>query len=375
MCLSFGYVMPPPNKKTTEVFIREVHEKYNGKYGCEEVDYQGAKTPVVLVCPYHGRFSLIPNVILNKHRSCACQECGLINKARKRQLDIEVFKARLFSVFGDDVSLVEDTYYEDRPLFVCSKHGEFRSDRTDVLSLKQGCPKCAKNSRKSVEFYVDQFTETHGDRYDYSLVEVVDTSKKVKIVCKEHGVFEQTIHSHIKGRGCMKCAKPVHDITSFVSAANKVHGNRYSYTESKYVSSLTKVRIECLEHGYFWQTPHSHINSACGCPLCAINTFSEADVGYLYVFAAEGVVKIGITKQNYKNRLNSVRSSSGYDFKLVKLFESTGVKVMSEEKNLLSVFRSMFCGVGMVFDGSTECFATDSVDTIVKYCEDAMRGQ
>ena len=29
----------------------------------------------------------------------------------------------------------------------------------------------------------------------------------------------------------------------------------------------TKIKINCLKHGYFYQTPHNHLNSR-GCPIC-----------------------------------------------------------------------------------------------------------
>ena len=41
-----------------------------------------------------------------------------------------------------------------------------------------------------------QFKTAHGDRYDYSLVEYKNAQTKVKIICKEHGVFEQLPQSH-----------------------------------------------------------------------------------------------------------------------------------------------------------------------------------
>ncbi|MNR09625.1 hypothetical protein D3C85_1258350 [compost metagenome] len=45
----------------------------------------------------------------------------------------------------------------------------------------------------------------HGDRYDYSLTEYVNTETKLKIICKAHGVFEQRPKCHEKGKGCVKC--------------------------------------------------------------------------------------------------------------------------------------------------------------------------
>ena len=36
-----------------------------------------------------------------------------------------------------------------------------------------------------------RFRGVHGDKYDYSLVEYVHNKLKVKIICNEHGIFEQ----------------------------------------------------------------------------------------------------------------------------------------------------------------------------------------
>lgn len=45
------------------------------------------------------------------------------------------------------------------------------------------------------------------DRYDYSMVVFVDRLTKVNILCKEHGVFQQSPVGHCKGAGCSECWK------------------------------------------------------------------------------------------------------------------------------------------------------------------------
>ncbi|HEX7413193.1 MAG TPA: hypothetical protein VF411_04030 [Bacteroidia bacterium] len=46
----------------------------------------------------------------------------------------------------------------------------------------------------------------HGDRYDYSKIQHIYSSDKVTIICKTHGEFKQTPHSHLKGKGCSDCS-------------------------------------------------------------------------------------------------------------------------------------------------------------------------
>jgi hypothetical protein len=54
----------------------------------------------------------------------------------------------------------------------------------------------------------------------------------------------------------------------FINKAKKVHGDKYDYSKVEYVNSQTKVCIICPEHGEFWQEPSAHIRGH-ECPLCA----------------------------------------------------------------------------------------------------------
>lgn len=126
----------------------------------------------------------------------------------------------------------------------------------------------------------------HNDRYDYSSVVYTGSETKVKIICPEHGPFEQTPKNHLRGRGCSKCGrKKVADklaftTEEFISRARKVHGDKYDYSEAVYRGINTKVKIICPEHGPFEQTPNTHLRpkSPCGCPRCAHDRSSSSRV-------------------------------------------------------------------------------------------------
>ena len=55
--------------------------------------------------------------------------------------------------------------------------------------------------------FIKKSKEIHGDKYDYSLVDYINSKTKVKIICKEHGIFVQTPRSHVTGSGCPLCDK------------------------------------------------------------------------------------------------------------------------------------------------------------------------
>lgn len=54
--------------------------------------------------------------------------------------------------------------------------------------------------------FIKRAKEIHGNKYDYSLVEYINTVTKVKIICPFHGIFEQKPNNHIKRKHkCKKC--------------------------------------------------------------------------------------------------------------------------------------------------------------------------
>ena len=99
--------------------------------------------------------------------------------------------------------------------------------------------------RKTPEEYLQQFQETHGDRYDYSKVEYVERSQKIIIICPEHGEFLQLPRSHLIGRGCPKCKQRVRQ-TNVIEQFKKVHGDRYDYSKVEYVGAHQQVIIICM---------------------------------------------------------------------------------------------------------------------------------
>ena len=121
--------------------------------------------------------------------------------------------------------------------------------------------------------FIEKAIKKHGLRYDYSKVEYINSTTKVKITCPTHGVFLQTPQAHVRGDGCPLCANNRRGKTlklskgEFIERANIVHKNFYSYENTNYVNYSTKVTITCPIHGDFEQFPSSHLKGY-GCPKC-----------------------------------------------------------------------------------------------------------
>ena len=122
------------------------------------------------------------------------------------------------------------------------------------------------------EKFLEKAKLVHGDKYDYSKVEYIDSKTKVCIICTEHGEFWQTPNKHLSGQGCAECGKKINKkcltTNEFIERAKKIHGNKYDYSKVEYKKAIEKVCVICPEHGEFWIAPHNHLEGK-KCKYCA----------------------------------------------------------------------------------------------------------
>ena len=192
-----------------------------------------------------------------------------------------------------DYSLVNYTTAHTKVKIICKIHSIFEQSPNSHLRGK-GCLLCSGSKKKTTEEFISQAIETHGNKYDYSLVEYISTKHKVKIICKEHGIFEQEAKSHINGVGCPSCSGVNKRSTNdFIKLAKEIHADKYNYSLVDYKSTDRKVKIICSIHGIFEQLPESHLKNN-GCDRCRItyksNTidFIEKSIekhGYIYDYS------------------------------------------------------------------------------------------
>jgi hypothetical protein len=174
-------------------------------------------------------------------------------------------------------SLTEYINVHTKVKIICSIHGIFEQTPNNHANNKRGCPKCGMKllaqksgiaATKAANMFVEKAVKVHGDKYDYSLVNYINNNTKVKIICKIHGIFEQSPAHHLRKTNCSKC-KGNSKLTTqqFIDKANAMHNNKYDYSMINYKNNKTKIKIICLEHGEFEQTPNRHLGGD-NCPIC-----------------------------------------------------------------------------------------------------------
>lgn len=194
--------------KTTEDFVKKSNKVHNNKFNYSKTIYVKSSDKVIIICPIHKEFEQKAN---NHLIGRGCSKCGgsRISSSKTKTTHQFIHESKI--VHGDryDYSKVHYIRSDKIVIITCKIHGDFEQKPNTHL-LGSGCPECSKikigqlKRLTKIEF-IKKSKLVHGNTYIYDLVCYKTARVKVKILCKKHGVFEQTPDSHLSGHGCFKC--------------------------------------------------------------------------------------------------------------------------------------------------------------------------
>jgi len=251
-------------KLIIEDFIEKSIKIHKNKYIYDKVIYVNNSTKVIIECKEHGYFEQLPNAHM---RGQGCSKCKGGTK-----YNLEDFIKKSNSVhnykYGYEKSFYTDSY--TMIIVECKEHGYFEQLPNNHMS-GQGCPKCKGKSLSDDEL-LKKMNIIHNNKYDYSLVLFTGMLNKVKIICSEHGIFEQKLSNHVNlKQGCPKCSDvSLSNTDEFIEKSIKIQGHLYDYNKVVYINAKTDVEIICRKHGVFSQKPTKHLMSQ-GCPICKLS--------------------------------------------------------------------------------------------------------
>ena len=260
--------------KTTTEFINDSILTHGEKYDYSLVEYKNAHSKVIIICPKHGEFTQRASAHTYGQGCSKCYNNKTLNK-----LDTAEFIKRAETIHNHkyDYSLVDYIHDSGKIIVICPTHGKFTTQPGSHVRQKHGCKKCAGNETGTTQKFLENARKTHGDIYDYSLVDYINANTKVKIICTIHGEFEQKPLSHIiLKNGCPKCGvvsmqnKLKKNQDNFILESKEIHGDKYDYSLVNYTARHRMINIICKEHGQFYQKASEHIRGY-GCSKCAKN--------------------------------------------------------------------------------------------------------
>lgn len=381
-------------KFTKEKFVEKSVEAHGNKYDYSKVEYVNKENKVCIICPEHGEFWQRAG---GHMQGKGCNKCKYVLHAKQTALPSGEVIRRAKEVHGDLYTYPEQDIENNssKLKIVCSKHGLFHQNASNHIRFGHGCPKCkgekhAERRSFDLGIFLDKAVETHGDKYDYSRVVYENSNKPVEILCKKHGAFYQTPHSHWSGTNCPKCSQEMltenqrYNLQIFIDKSIDVHGDKYTYDDAEYVDSVTKVVIGCPDHGTFRMTPSSHWQGQ-GCSECAnlrrgfgrsaiYKSFEECSHIYLIRLynEKENFIKVGLArKPNIRHA--RIKKESDYEIEVLRCHSGSGIQVFDLEKSILSNKDLEKYVPDQKFQGYTECFSVDSyeiIDELMEVCFD-----
>ena len=190
-------------------FKNKSNEKHNFKYNYDKSIYINNFTKLTITCLKHGDFIQKPNSHYNQ--GCGCPKCGIESLIRQKMSNIDIFINKANKKHNFRYNYEKSIYVDSitKSEIICDKHGLFLQ-QPYVHLRGHGCPKCSdeESSKRQVSNkndFIIKANMIHDNKYDYSLVEYINSKIKIKIICKKHGGFEQEASSHLSGQGCPLC--------------------------------------------------------------------------------------------------------------------------------------------------------------------------
>lgn len=288
-----------------------------------------------------------------------------------------IFKAKL--IHGDKYIYDKVNYNKaiEKVEIICKEHGSFFQTPANHLT-GYGCRKCNHSSKKrtlTLNEFIEKSNKIHKNKYIYDKFNYINNYTKSTIICPIHGEFEQPPKAHLIGKGCKKCGthsmidKQTMKNEEFLKRAINVHGNKYDYTNTKYISKFKKVAISCKIHGIFNQQANNHLLGN-GCPTCAkivqnyyfriSNEQADKIPCTLYLVNisdnVENFYKIGISS-NIKDRFRQIKHL--YKVKIIFEFNTNLQDAITLETMIIKKYKDIRYTPLKLFDGQTECFSNN----------------
>jgi hypothetical protein len=250
-------------KKTKIQIIDELKQIHNNFYDYSISSWNNLTDKIKIICPEHGIFIQSLKIHL---KGSKCQKCSL----RYQESNSDFIK-RMKSLDENIITSITQYQGTNKPvLFICKEHGII--ERWPQSIKGHICRKCFLNNVNKEKFIKKSVTK-YGDRYDYSLVKYINSRTPVEIIDRLERInFYQSPYFHLNGLSPISYGNLL-----FKKRANLKHNDKYSYSQSEYISNKDKIQIICPEHGVFEQRPDNHLNGT-GCPKCNKFNIKETEI-------------------------------------------------------------------------------------------------
>lgn len=196
-------------------FKQKALEVHGNKFDYSKSLYINSKTPLTIICPFHGEFLQSPYVHLKTH---GCPKCGRHYTEKSHIQNYEEFIKKCNKKFNNKYTYsFKGSNFKAQTSVLnikCSCNNCFSlKARNHLFSKAGGCKKCQytlnfKNNKKPLE-HAKTLLNKHFPNLKIIDDSYITMSRKCKVICQKHGVYETKPYNFQYGHGgCPNCAYP-----------------------------------------------------------------------------------------------------------------------------------------------------------------------
>jgi len=284
-------------------------DKYDYNLLLNDVDY---KLKIKIICPKHGVFEITPN---NHLRGKGCFKCAIELRKKLFSMGKDEFIKRAKEAHNNkyDYSKVIYVNNHTKVCIVCPDHGDFWQTPSRHILRKHGCKKCGMKNKPqcqpmNTKTFIEKAKLIHGEKYAYDLVDYKNIHENVKIICPEHGIFEQLPSNHLRiDRGCPKCKANFSDMEKELLDFIKINYNGNVITNDRIVISpheldiyLPDLNLAFEFNGLYWHSERFiekkyHLNKT--------NFCESQNIHLVQIYEDDWIYKQDIVKSRILNLL------------------------------------------------------------------------
>ena len=254
-------------KPSIKDIISKIKKVHGDKYDYSLVDYKDSKTKIKIICPKHGVWEATFGNIY--YRKSGCPECNIRTKPLTKTLFIKKAKEVHGDKYDYSLMDYKNNYtkikiicpkhgaFEQNPTSHLQGCGCPKCAIEDTTISEEKFLLAVKNN--------NQYFTTWKD---YCERKRIGTIEKFRAICKMCGSEQMISYAHLKSKKQPKCCRQLKAKEQYLKKAKIIHGDKYDYSLVDYKNNKTKVKIICPEHGVFEQSLINHIDNKCGCPIC-----------------------------------------------------------------------------------------------------------
>lgn len=204
-------------KEYWDIFLKKAKKKHDNKYKYKELNNKTPQIEVICVKHIH-TFKTFPSTHLD-YPSGDCDKCKHDNETITREKQGKIFIENAIKKHQNkfDYSNVEYMTVEDLTEIKCVKHNNkiMITPKSHLKYQNGGCNICKReweaiyNTTKYQKTFVKKAQEIHENQFNYSEAQYKNDKTKIKIKCKNHGIFYSKPNNHLNSifGGCLECKK------------------------------------------------------------------------------------------------------------------------------------------------------------------------